>query len=103
MYVAKRAFRNYGQVIVPGSTVEPGTIKRFNTLVGERRIIEVNEHNFKEWQEYFKVRLNIDLPAIKADEEHVEEEHVEEEHVEAKEVIKEAVKPVTATVKATVK
>ena len=93
MYVAKRAFRNYGQVIVPGSIVEPGTIKRFNTLVGERRIIEVNEHNFKEWQEYFKVRFNIDLPAIK----------VEEEHVEAKEVIKEAVKPVTATVKATVK
>lgn len=64
MYVVRRAFRNYGQMMAPGSVVEPAAIKRFKSRVAEGRIVEVNEHNFDKWEEYFKVRMSttIQLP-----------------------------------------
>ena len=61
MYVVRRAFRNYGQMVAPGSVVEPGVIKRFKSRVAEGRIVEVTEHNFDKWRDYFKVRMNVDI------------------------------------------
>lgn len=64
MYVVRRAFRNYGQMMAPGSVVEPAAIKRFKSRVAEGKIVEVTEHNFDKWREYFKVRMNVEISAI---------------------------------------
>ena len=57
MYVVKRAFRNYNQMIAPGSVVEPGAIKRFKNRLRDGRIVEVSEQDFDKWNNYFKVRF----------------------------------------------
>lgn len=64
MFVVRRAFRNNGQMMAPGSVVEPAAIKRFRSRLAEGRIVEVNEQNFSKWEEYFRVRANttIQLP-----------------------------------------
>ena len=59
MYVVRRSFRNYGQMMVPGSVVEPGSIKRFKSRLNDGRIVEVTEQNFDKWDEYFKVRIGV--------------------------------------------
>ena len=61
MYVVRKPFRNYGKVLLPGSIVEPGNIKWFKSRLKDRTIIEVNEHNFDKWKEYFKVRCGVDI------------------------------------------
>ena len=61
MYVARKAFRNYNQVVLPGSIVEPGSTKWFKTRLKDRVIIEINAHNFESWSEYFRVRYNVTL------------------------------------------
>lgn len=61
MYVVRRAFRNNGSIILPGSTVEPGNVKRFKTRLKDRDIVEVNAHNFKQWEWYFKNKLNVKI------------------------------------------
>ena len=61
MYVARRAFRNYNQMILPGSIVEPGSVKWFKTRLKDRIIVEVNAHNFDEWNAYFKGKFGISL------------------------------------------
>ena len=100
MYVVKKSFRNYGQIIVPGSIVEPGTIKRFKSLLGEKRIIEVNEHNFKTWQEYFKVKFNIELPNNNSNIDSVEDSV--EDNTEVKNTVKATV-VAKASAKVTIK
>jgi len=64
MFVVRRPFRNLGQMMAPGSVVEPAAIKRFKSRVAEGRIVEVTEHNFSKWREYFKVRMNVEIAAI---------------------------------------
>ena len=59
MYVVRRTFRNYGQMMVPGSVVEPGSIKRFKSRLNDGNIVEVTEQNFDKWDEYFKVRIGV--------------------------------------------
>ena len=83
-------------MMAPGSAVEPGAIKRFRALLNEKRIVEVNEHNFKEWQEYFKARYNVEIPSIKK-----EVQPVKKDAQPA--VTKQEAKPAKASVKATVK
>ena len=61
MYVVRRAFRNYGQMMTPGSVVEPGTVKRFKSRLNDGRIVEVSEQNFDKWDEYFKVRVGVSI------------------------------------------
>lgn len=61
MYVARKAFRNYGEMILPGSIVEPDNIKWFKTRLKDRVIIEINAHNFDQYAEYFRVRHGITL------------------------------------------
>ena len=63
MYVVRRAFRNFGKMITPGSIVEPGNIKRFRFRLSNSNVVEVNEHNFDKWREYFKVRFGVDIAA----------------------------------------
>jgi len=66
MYVAKRAFRNYNQMILPGSIVEPGNIKWFKTRLKDKVIIEVDAYNFNWWNEYFKAKYGVDLTKVEA-------------------------------------
>lgn len=64
MYVVRRSFRNFDQMMVPGSVVEPGTIKRFKSHLRDRDIIEVTEQDFDKWNAYFigKFGVPIALP-----------------------------------------
>lgn len=64
MYVVRRSFRNYGDIMVPGSTVEPSTIKRFKSRLADGHIIEVTEQNFEKWREVFKIRYGVTLQRI---------------------------------------
>lgn len=66
MYVARKAFRNYGVMILPGSAVEPGSIKWFKTRLKDRVVVEITAHNFDQYAEYFRVRHGIELkkPAV---------------------------------------
>lgn len=59
MYVVRRAFRNYGQMMAPGSIVEPAAIKRFKSRLNDGHIVDVSEHNFDKWQKYFKERIGV--------------------------------------------
>ena len=61
MYVVRRAFRNYGQMMAPGSIVEPGTVKRFKSRLNDGHVVEVNEHDFDKWQKYFKERIGVEI------------------------------------------
>lgn len=95
MYLVRRSFRNYGQMMVPGSVVEPGSIKRFKSRLNDGKIVEVTEHNFGKWEEWFRVRagVQIHLPGatkISKPEKAAEPEEVQEEPkpTEAKVVVK---------------
>ena len=68
MYVVRRAFRNYGQMMAPGSIVEPGTVKRFKSRFNDGHIVEVHEHDFEKWQKYFKERIGVELKMPEAPE-----------------------------------
>lgn len=61
MFVVRRSFRNGGCMLPVGSIVEPTGIKWFKTRLKDRYIVEVNAHNFNEWQMYFKDKLNVEL------------------------------------------
>lgn len=61
MFVVRKVFRNYGNVVPVGSIVEPTGIKWFKTRLKDRYIVEVNAHNFEMWREYFKGKFNIEL------------------------------------------
>ena len=64
MFVVKRAFRDASGMIPAGSIVEPAGIKRFRHRLLEGHIVEVNEHNFDKYADFFKQRYGIDLPMI---------------------------------------
>lgn len=61
MYVVRRPFRNAGQMVLPGSIVEPGNIKFFKARLRDRVIIEVSEHNFDDYNEYFKAKFGVPI------------------------------------------
>ena len=61
MFVVRRSFRNNGQMMAPGSVVEPGTIKRFKSRLNDGHIVEVSEQDFNKWDEYFKVRIGVPI------------------------------------------
>lgn len=63
MYVVRRTFRNFGQMMAPGSIVEPGAVKRFKSRLADGHIVEVSEQDFDKWAEYFKVRFGVDIHA----------------------------------------
>ena len=61
MFVVRRAFKNYGEALLPGSVVEPGNIKNFKTRLRERVIIEVPEQDFEKWNNYFKAKFGVPI------------------------------------------
>ena len=61
MYVVRRPFRNAGQMVLPGSIIEPGNIKLFKARLRDRVIIEVSEHNLDDYNEYFKAKLEVSI------------------------------------------
>lgn len=65
MFVVKRAFRDASGMVPAGSIVEPAGIKRFRHRLLEGHIVEVNEHNFDKYADFFKQRYGIDLPPLK--------------------------------------
>ena len=73
MYVVRRSFRNYGQMVVPGSVVEPGTIKRFKSRLNDGNIVEVTEQNFDKWDTYFRQRIGVSIN-VKPDEQKPDEQ-----------------------------
>ena len=70
MYVVRRSFKNFGEAMLPGSIVEPGSIKRFKTRLNDRYIVEVHAQDFDKWNKYFKDKLGVE---IKLPEEKTEE------------------------------
>lgn len=78
MFVVKRAFRDASGMIPAGSIVEPAGIKRFRHRFLEGHIVEVNEHNFDKYVDFFKQRYGIDLPPL---EQPVAEQKVAEQKV----------------------
>lgn len=66
MFVIRKPFRNYNQMMLPGTIVEPGSIKWFKNRFKDRYIVEVNEQNFDKWEKYFVgkygVSLNVEEP-----------------------------------------
>ena len=86
MYVARRAFRNYGKMITPGSIIEPGAVKWFKTRLKDRQIIEVTSQSFKEWKEYFADKYDVELKYPKPTEQ--AEKVVEPPKVTIKPVVK---------------
>ena len=85
MYVVRRAFRNYGQVMLPGSIIEPSNIKRFNTRLKERYIVEVTPQTFDAWNQYFvgKLGVSIDVPKEEDHEESKVDNHEAEQPAKA--------------------
>ena len=65
MFVVKRPFRDATGMVSAGSVVEPAGIKRFRHRLAEGHIVEVNEHNFERYADFFKKRYGVDLPSIK--------------------------------------
>ena len=61
MYVVRRPFRNYGQMMLPGSKVEPGSTKSFKARLRDRVIVEVSAHDFDMWRNYFKQKFGVDI------------------------------------------
>ena len=79
MFVVKRTFRDASGMIPAGSIVEPAGIKRFKHRLLEGHIVEVNEHNFDKYADFFKQRYGIDLPVIESPK--VEQKPVEQPKV----------------------
>lgn len=64
MLVVRRSFRNYGEMMLPGSVVEPGSIKWLKSRIKDRYIVEVTAHNFDYWSKYFIGKFGVQLQAI---------------------------------------
>lgn len=65
MYIVKRPFRDAEGMIPAGSIVEPAGIKRFKRRLQEKHIIEVDEHNFDKYAEYFHVKFGTEIKPYK--------------------------------------
>lgn len=61
MYIVRKAFRNHGSMITPGSIVEPGDIKWFKTRLRDRKIIEVSESELGTYEEYFLQKFGVSI------------------------------------------
>lgn len=99
MFVVRRSFRNCGEMMLPGSIVEPGSIKRFKTRLKDRDIVEVSPHDFDQWNNYFVGKFGVALvdPAAKPTE--APKEDAPEVHDKPAEPAKTPVKVVVAVKK----
>ena len=103
MLVVRRPFRNLGKVLTAGTVIsDPAVIKHFKSRFAEGKIVDVNEHNFKSYYSFFKVKYGVELklPSKEASIEHIAEE-AQKPTQDAK--VSVTAKPVTKTVAAIVK
>lgn len=61
MFVVRRPFRNYNQMMLPGTVVVPGNVKWFKTRVKDNLIVEVAAHNIDIWEEYFTAKYGVSI------------------------------------------
>lgn len=99
MYVVRRPFRNNGNVMLPGSCVEPDSIKRFKTRMNDRYIVEVNAHNFDQWNAYFVGKFGVTLERVNPAEAAANTEATDEVPAETEQPV-EPLKPVVKVVAA---
>lgn len=94
MYIVRRPFRNYGQVVEVGTEVTPTNIKRFKNKLSERVIIEVTDATFDSWSEYFLEKFGVALqkPQLLGDKKHEDDKPFDNKKPEDKRP-KTAVKP----------
>lgn len=98
MYVVRRPFRDATGMKPAGSIVEPAGVKRFERRLSDGHIVEVTEHNFDKYAEFFKQRFGITLAPIKP----VDTEENKTDEVKQPEAPAEApAAPVVTEVKAT--
>lgn len=97
MFVVKRPFRDAAGMVTAGSVVEPAGIKRFKHRVLEGHIVEVTEHNFDRYADFFKRRYGVDLPSIKPAETDNTENEVKQPEAPAETPAAPAVTEVKAT------
>lgn len=64
MYIITRSFRGLNGPLLAGSTIDPANIKDFRYRLQQRHIVEVTEHNFEQYQAFFKDRYGIKMPDI---------------------------------------
>ena len=95
MIVVRRPFRNLGKVLTVGTVIsDPTVIKHFKSRFAEGKLVEVNEHNFESYYNFFKKKYGVDLPKPQPKE--VKETEVVKE---SKVTSKDSVKVVAAVVK----
>ena len=77
MYVVKRSFRSYGEMLPAGTVItEPAGIKHFKSRLSGGNIIEVTEQNFDSAKSYFKIKYGVDIeptPKVETEPEKVQE------------------------------
>ena len=52
MYITIRAFRNYGEMVPAGVSVEPAQIRRFKDKVRDGKIVEITDNNKNKYEAY---------------------------------------------------
>ena len=98
MIVVRRPFRNLGKVLTVGTVIsDPTVIKHFKSRFAEGKLVEVNEHNFESYYNFFKKKYGVDLPKLQSKEVEVAKET--EAVKEAKVTSNDSVKVVAAVVK----
>lgn len=97
MFVVKRPFRDAAGMVTAGSIVEPAGIKRFKHRVLEGHIVEVTEHNFDRYADFFKRRYGVDLPSVKP----AETEEIKNEAKQPEAPVEPSAAPAVIEVKAT--
>ena len=91
MFVVRRPFRNLGKVLTVGTVIsDPTVIKHFKSRFAEGKLVEVSEHNFESYHNFFKQKYGVDLPKLQSKEAVVKE---------PKTATKDSVKVVAAVVK----
>lgn len=94
MFVVKRPFRDAAGMVPAGSIVEPAGIKRFKHRVLEGHIVEVTEHNFDKYADFFKKRYGVVLPSLEPAVPEKTEESKEEPKVTTEAPAKVEAKPI---------
>ena len=87
MYIVTRSFRGPSGPLLAGSIVEPASIRDFRYRLQQKHIVEVTEHNFEQYQTFFKDRHGIEMPALNEvheDQTNAEAEAKAKEEAEAK-------------------
>ena len=64
MYVVRREYRGFTGHFTVGSVIEPTDVRNFEYLVLNKYIVEVDEHNFEEYDNFFQRRFGVALPVI---------------------------------------